>query len=143
MKRRLLIGILLILGIVVVVLNPLIGGLLAIGIWIYLFSIVRKQKNSVFNNQIVSKIPVWHLKRLKVLLIVAGFLFFIFIVGAIVHNTLHGLSEIEESVSFFIAIVALYLFITATAAGMVIFLKARKKPHNHQLQEDEQKTVRP
>jgi hypothetical protein len=33
---------------------------------------------------------------------------------------------VEETVSFFVALGALYVFIAATAAGMVIFLKARK-----------------
>ena len=127
MKRKLLIGILVTLGIVVTVLNPLISGILTLGIWIYLGMIVRKQKNSVFNDQMESKISEWHLKRLKTLLIVAGFSFLFFIVGAIVHNILHSLSEIEESVYFLIAIVALVVFIVATAGGMVIFLRGRQK----------------
>jgi hypothetical protein len=88
---------------------------------------VRKQKDSVFNDQMEQKITKWHLKRLKAFLIVAAFSFLVFIFGAIVHNVLHGLSEIEETVSFFIALVALLVFIVATAGGMVIFLKARQK----------------
>ena len=127
MKRKLLIGILVVLGIAVTVLNPLISGILAVGIWIYLVRMVRKQKDSVFSDQMEPQITEWHLKRLKAFLIVAGFSFIVFIFGAIVHNVLHGMSEIEESVYFLIAIVALLVFIVATAGGMVIFLKTRQK----------------
>jgi len=127
MIRKLLIGILVVLGIAVTVLNQLIIGIIAVGVWIYLFRMVRKQKNSVLNDQIESKISDWHLKRLKAFLIVAGFSFFVFIVGAIVHNILHGLSEIEESTFLIIALVALLVFIVATAGGLVIFRKGRQK----------------
>jgi hypothetical protein len=127
MKRKLLIGILVVLGIAVTVLNPLITGILAIGIWIYLVMMVRKQKTSVFNDQKESKEIGWHSKRLKLLLIVAGFSFLISIVSAIVHNTLHGLSANKGSVYFLISIVALFVFIVATAGSMVIFLKVRQK----------------
>ena len=126
MKRKLLIGVLVVLGIAMTVLNPLISGILAVGVWIYLVRMVRKQKNGVFNDQMEQRITRWHLKRLKAFLIVAGFSFIVFIIGSIVHNVLHGLSEIEETVSFFIALVALLVFIVATAGGMAIFLKARK-----------------
>ena len=127
MKRNILIGILIVLGIAVTVLNPLISGILAVGIWIYLVRMILKQKNSVFNDQKESKLSEWHLKRLKVLLIVSGFSFLIFIVGALVHNVVHGLSEIEETVSFLIAIVAFLVFIISTIGGLVIFVKRRKK----------------
>jgi len=43
------------------------------------------------------------------------------------HNILYGLSEIKVTVSFLIAIVALLVFILATAGGMVIFLKGQQK----------------
>jgi hypothetical protein len=88
---------------------------------------VRKQKNSVFNDQMEQTTSKWHLKRLKAFLIVAGLSFLVFIFGVIVHNVLHGLSEIEETVSFFIGLVGLLVFIVATAGGMVIFVKARQK----------------
>lgn len=127
MKRKLLIGVLVVLGIAVAVLNPLISGILAVGVWIYLVRMVRKQKNSVFNDQIEQKITTWHLKRLKAFLIVAGFSFLVFILGAIAHNVLPGPSEREETVSFFIALAALLVFTVATAGGVVIFLKARQK----------------
>lgn len=127
MKRKLLIGILVFLGIAMTIFNPLISGILAIVVWIYLIRMVHKQKDGVFNDQMVSKISEWHLKRLKALLIVAGFSFLVFIVSAIVHNVLHGLYENEESVFFIIALVALLVFIVTTAGGLVIFLKGRQK----------------
>ena len=127
MKRKLLIGILVVLGIAVTVLNPLITGIFAVGVWIYLIRMVRKQKNSVFNDQMEQKITQWHLKRLKAFLIVGGFSFLVFIFSAIVHNVLYGLSEIEKTVSFFIALAALLVFIVATTVGLVIFIKARQK----------------
>ena len=127
MNRKLLIGILVVLGIAVTFLNPLISGILALMVWIYLMWMVRTRKNNVFNNQIEPKIAERLLKRLKAFLIVAGFSFLVFIFGAIVHNVLHGLSEIEETVSFFIALVALLVFIVATTGGMVLFIKARQK----------------
>jgi len=49
------------------------------------------------------------------------------IVGVILHNALYGLFEKEEPVSFFIAIVALWVFIIATIGGLVMFLKGRRK----------------
>jgi len=88
---------------------------------------VQKQKKSVFSDQMEQETTNWHLKRLKALLEVAGFSFLVFIVGSIVHNVLHGLSEIKVTVSFFVALVALSVFIVATAGGLVIFLKARGK----------------
>jgi uncharacterized ion transporter superfamily protein YfcC len=127
MKRKLLIGILIVLGIAVTVLNPLVSGICAVGVWIYLVRMVRKQKYSSLNDQMEQEVTERHLKRLKVLLVVAGFSFLVFVFGSIAHNALPGLYEIEESASFFVAIGALLVFIGATAGGMVLFLRARNK----------------
>ena len=127
MNRKLLIGILVVLGIAVTFFNPLISGILAVGVWIYLVRMVRKQKNSVFNDQMEPKITDWYLKRLKVFLIVAGFSFLVFIVGAIVHNVIHGLSKMKVIVSLIIALVALLMFVVATAGGLVVFFKGRQE----------------
>jgi len=127
LKRKLLMGILVVLGIAMTVLNPLISGIFAVGVWIYLVGMVRKHKNSVFNDQMEQEVTKLHLKRIKALLIVAGFSFLVFIFGSVAHNILHGLSEIKMTVSFFVALAALLVFIVATAGGMVIFLKAQKK----------------
>ena len=127
MNRKLLIGILAVLGIAVTFINPFISGIIAVVVWIYLVRMVRKLKNNVFNNQMEPKIAERLLKRLKAFLVVAGFSFLVSIVGTILHNVLHGLSETEETVSFFITLVALIVFVVATAGGLIIFLKGRQK----------------
>ena len=127
MIRKVLIGILVVLAIAAAFINHLILGIIAAGAWIYLFRMVRKQKNSVFNDQMESKISEWHLKRINAFLIVAVFSFLVFVVGAVGHNVLHGLSEKEDSVFFIISLVALLVFIVATASGLFTFLKGRQK----------------
>ena len=125
-KRKILIGVSVVLGTAVTIFNPLASGLCALCVWIYLVTMVRKQSKSVFSDRMEQEMAERHLKRLKALLITAGFSFFLFVVGSIVHNVLHGLYEIEEAVSLLVAIVALVVFIVATAGGMLVFLKARK-----------------
>ena len=127
MIRKVLIGILAVVGIVVAVINQLVLGILAIGVWIYLFRIVRKQKHCEANDQRELKISEGHLKWIKALLIMGGFSFLVFIVGAIVHNVLYGLSKAEDSVFIIIALIALIAFALTTAGGLVIFLKGREK----------------
>ncbi len=132
MKRKLLIGIIVVLGIAVAIgmamfLGMLIAGAL-IAVWIYLVWMVRKKKTNIFHDQMEPTLAERRLKRLKTFLLVAGISFVVFIVGLIVHNALYGLSEREDLVSFIIAIVALWVFIIATIGGLVIFLKGRRKP---------------
>ena len=74
------------------------------------------------------KLAERRLKRLKAFLLVAAISFAGGIVGVIVHNVLYGLSEIEEPFSFIIALAALFVFILATAGGLFVFLKGRRKP---------------
>jgi Ca2+/Na+ antiporter len=127
MNRRLLLGILVVLGIAVTDFNPLISLVLAAGVWIYLVMMVRKQKDSVLNDQMEPTVTEWHSSRLKALLIVAGFSFLVFIVAAIEHNVSNDPSEIESTVSLIIALVALWVFVIATAAGMVLFVRGRRR----------------
>jgi len=99
-----------------------------VGVWIYLVWMVRKKKTKIFHDQMEPKLAERRLKRLKVFLLVAGISLAVFIVGVILHGVLGALLEIEEEpVSFFIAIVALWVFIIATIGGLVIFLKGRRK----------------
>lgn len=126
MNRKILIGILAVPGIVVAFLQPLISGLLAIVVWIYLMWMIRKRKDDCFNNQMEPKSAERRLKSLKVLLLVAGISFLVFVVSTIVHNVLHGLYDIEETAFFSIALVALLVFVISTAGGLVLFLKGRK-----------------
>jgi Ca2+/Na+ antiporter len=127
MSRTLLIGIAVVMGIAVTLSSPLIGVILAAGVWIYLLRMVRKQKNIEFNDEMEPTIAERHLKRLKALSIVAGFSFLVFIVGTIIHNVIYGLSEEEEAVFLLISIVASVVFVVVTAGGVVTFLKGRQE----------------
>ncbi len=52
----------------------------------------------------------------------------VFIIGTVLHGVLGAMLEIEEElVSFFIAIVGLYVFDIVTISGLVIFLKGRRE----------------
>ena len=126
MIKKLLIGVAVVLGIAVALSQTLIGVVLAVGVWIYLVRMIRRRKNNIFKDQMESQISERYLKRLKVLLIVAGILFFVGISSTILHNVLSGLSKIEEPVSFIIAFVAFLIFVITTAGGLFIFLKGRK-----------------
>jgi len=98
-----------------------------LALWIFLVWIVWKKKINIFHDQIEPKLAERRLKRLKTFLLVAAISFAVGIAGVIVHNALYGLSEIEEPVSFVIALVALWVFVIATIGGLVILLKGRQK----------------
>ncbi len=98
-----------------------------VGVWIYLVWMVRKKKTKIFHDQMEPKLAERRLKRLKVFLLVAGISLAVGIVGIVGHNTIYGLTKIEEPVFFWIALVGLYVFIIATIGGLVIFLKGRRK----------------
>jgi len=127
MKKKLLIGIIGVLGIALTIFNPTVMGVLAIATWIYLVLIVRKKKIDIFQDQMEPRLAERRLKRLKAFLLVAGISVLVSIASIIVHNVRSGLSDIEEPISFYIGIVTLYLFILATAGGLIIFLKGRQK----------------
>ena len=114
------------LGIVLMIFNPLIMGVLAIAIWIYLAVMIRKRKR-IFHEQIEPGSAEKLSKRLKTTLIVAAVSCLVSIGGIIVHNIRSSRSESEESFYFIIGIVALYIFILATAGGMAILLRGRQK----------------
>ena len=122
MNRKLIIGILVTLGVVVTLFNPLISGILAVGVWIYLLGVVRKQKKSVFNDQMTPSLTEWHYNWLKTLLIIAGVSILVFIVFAITHNVLE-----EEFFSLFIALMALWVLVISTTGGLIMFLRGRQK----------------
>ena len=128
MKKKLLHGILIGLGVVVMLWMAFpFGMIFSLAFWIYLGVMYRKRK-SVFHEEIEPGLAKKQLKRLKILIIAAGISLTIAIVGIIMHNVQSGLLEIEESLYFFIGIVALYLFILASGGGLVIFIKGRQKP---------------
>ena len=124
MKEKLLIGTIVVFGIAAAIL--FLPGVL-IAVRIYLVWMVWKKKTNIFHDQMEPKLAQRRLKMLKVFMVVAGISFAVFIVGVIVHNALYGLSEIEEPVSFFIAIFSLVPFTVGTIGGLVIFLKGRRK----------------
>ena len=125
MNKKLLYGIIIVFGVAMTIFASIPMGVLAIPAWIYLALIVRKRKTRIFHDQMEPALAEMRLKRLKTSLIVAGFSFLVFIVGAIVHNVLYGLSDIEVTVTLVITLVALWVYILATANGLVIFLKGR------------------
>ncbi len=96
-------------------------------VWIYLIMEVRKKKVNLFDDQMEPKLAERRYKMLKAFLLVAGISLAGGIVGVILHGVLSALLEIEEPVSFFIAFVALRVFIIAAIGGLVIFLKGRRK----------------
>jgi hypothetical protein len=118
--------ILIVVGIVVTFLNPLVGGIIAAGVWVYLFRVVRKRKTGARADAVKPEIPGGQLKRLKTCLIVAGCAFPVFVAAAVAHNVLHGRTGMEESTFFFIALGALLVFIAPTAIGLAIVLRARQ-----------------
>jgi len=128
MNKRLLIGIIVVFVIAAAIFRPLFIGVVLIGVCIYLVFMVWKKKTSLFHDQVEPKLAERRYKRLKVFLLVAGISFAVAIVGIVLHGVLGALLEIEEEpVSFFIALVALWVFIIGTIGGLVIFLKGRRK----------------
>jgi len=127
MKRKLKIGAIVVFGIAAAAFMLMLTAGALIAVWIYLVWMVRKKKTNIFHDQMEPKLAERRLKILKAFLLVAGISFAVFIVGVIVHNALYGLSELEEPVSFIIAISALWVFFIATIGGLVIFLKGRRK----------------
>jgi len=127
MKKKLLIGTFVVLGIAAAIFRAVEIGVVAIGVWIFLVVVVWKMKTNIFHEQMEPKLAEKRLKRLKVFLLVAGISFAVGIVGVVMHNVLYGLTRIEESVFFTIALVGLYVSIIATIGGLYIFLKGRRK----------------
>jgi len=127
MRKKLLIGIIVVCVIAAAIFKPMLIGVVLIGVCIYLVFMVWKKKTNLFHDQVEPKLAERRYKRLKVFLLVAGISLAVGIVGVIVHNALYGLFEREEPVSFYIALVGLYVFIIATIGGLVIFLKGRRK----------------
>ena len=135
MNKKLLIGInVVIIGLVIAaaIYNPrwilmLLVGVAPIGVWIYLVWMVRKEKTKIFHDQMEPELAERRLRRLKIFLRVGGISFVVGIVGVIGHNVIYGLTEVEESVFFTIALLGLFVFFIATIGGLVLFLLGRRK----------------
>jgi len=115
MNPKIIFALLIVLGIVLTVINPLIMALLSIVFWMYLTRMVKT------NNRIKK------LKWLKIVLVVAILSFVLTIIGILLHNIRSAKFDGEESLFFITAIVAMYIFILSTAGGLIIVLRARKK----------------
>ena len=96
-------------------------------LYIYFVWMVRKKKTNIFHDQMEPKLAERRYKMLKVFLLVAVISLAVGIVGVVVHNVIYGLSEVEESIFFVIALVGLWAFYIATIGGLVIFLKGQRK----------------
>jgi hypothetical protein len=136
MNKKLLIGInIVIIGLVIAaaIYNPrwilmLLVGIAPIVVWISLVWMVRKEKTKIFHDQMEPELAERRLRRLKIFLRVGGISFVAGIVGVIGHNVIYGLTEVEESVFFTIALLGLFVFFISTIGGLVIFLIGRRKP---------------
>ena len=135
MKKKVLIGIaVLIVALIIVglVLRPVLVpvglvGIVLIGVWIFLLWMVQSKKAvNIFEHMTPDSAQNLS-KRLKVLMIISGVSLVAGIVGTILHNALYGLSEIEEPVTFFVAIVGLFLFVIVTVISLVVFIIGRRK----------------
>ena len=127
MRKKILNGILIGFGVVVMLWHAFpFGVILALAFWIYLGVMFWKGK-PLFQEDIEQGFAKKQMKKIKVLSIAAGISFIVGIVGIIIHNVRSGLSETEESFYFFIGIIAMYLFVLASIAGLFLFLKGRQK----------------
>ena len=127
MKRNLLIVLLAVLGLALIIMNPLLGGALALIFWIYLVWMVQTKKASVFEGHPDPSLAETLFRRLKAFLLLAIVAFVVFVVGTIAHNVLSGPSESEESAWFMVALVALAVFILATFYGLYTFVRGRRQ----------------
>ena len=110
MKKKLLIGIIVVFGIAVAIfMNMLVAGALIV-VWIYLVWMVREKKANLFHDQVEPKIAERRLKMLKAFLLVAGISLAAFIVNLVLQIAIGDPSE-EGPVVFYIALFLLCCFI--------------------------------
>ena len=128
MKRKVLIGLIVLLAIAAAFFLIMLTAGAAIAVWIYLAWMVWKKKPQIFHDQMEQKLAERRLKMLKISLLVAAISFIGGIAGVIGHNAIYAATETEEAVFFYIAIAAIWLFTLATGGGLAIFLKGRQKP---------------
>jgi len=131
MKKQLLIGATVVLGIAAaIVLAPALM-VPALPVWIYLVWMVWKKKTSIPYDQIEPKAAERRLKRLKTFLLVASISFAMFwisvfplrIVLAAIPNQPHQGERVVFCVGFF----SVVLFTIATFGGLYMFVKGRRK----------------
>jgi len=128
MKRKLLIGLIVLLVIAASFFMIMLTAGAAIVVWIYLAWMVWKKKTELFHDQMEPRLAERRLKMLKVTLLVAAISIVGGIVGVVMHNAIYAATETEEAVFFFIALSAIWLFTLATGGSLAIYLKGRQKP---------------
>ena len=131
MKKKLLVGTIIVLGIVAVIVSASALMVPALPVWIYLVWMVWKKKVSISHDQIEPKFAERRLRWLKTFLLVAGISFAVFwvsvfplrIVLAAIPNQPHQ----GERVVFLVGYSSVVLFTMATIGGLYMFLKGRRK----------------
>jgi uncharacterized membrane protein len=101
-------------------------GIVLVGAWVYMLWMVWRKKTKISHDQMEPEIAERRYKILKVSLLVAGVLLLAGIIGAVGHNAIYAMKEIEESVFFFIAIVGLFGFVIATIGDWIFYFIGRK-----------------
>ena len=128
MKRKLLIGTIIILVIAAAFFMSILTTGAAIAVWIYLAWMVLKKKTEVFHEQMEPELAKRRLKMLKASLLVAAMAFVAGIAGVIGHNVVYAATETEEAAFFFLALSTFWLFTLATGGGLAIYLRGRREP---------------
>lgn len=126
-KRKILIGVIVVVGIAAAFLLILLTTLAAIVVWIYLVWNIRKKGIGLFDEQMEPESVARRYRLMKIALIVAAISFIGGITGAVLHNVLYAVGGEEDAVTFIIALSTLWLFILASGSGLVIFLTGRQK----------------
>lgn len=101
-------------------------GVVLVGAWIYMLWMVWKKKTKISHDQMEPGRVERRYKILKVSLLVTGVFLLVGIIGAVGHNAIYAMKEIEESVFFFIAIVGLFGFVIATTGGWIFYFIGRR-----------------
>jgi hypothetical protein len=116
-----------VLVILLALFSPMIMGVLAILAWVYLVMKIRKQEVMIFQDQVEPALAERLLKKMKVLVIVAGCAFLVFIVGAFLQRDTHNLTMFDVPLPFIIILVSVWVFIFSTFGSLMILLKGQQK----------------
>jgi flagellar biosynthesis protein FliQ len=101
-------------------------GVILVGAWIYMVWMVWRKKPKISHEQMEPERAERRYQILKVSLMAAGVLLLVGIIGAVGHNAIYAVKEIEETVFFFIAIVGLFGFVIATIGDWIFYYIGRK-----------------
>ncbi|WP_163322127.1 hypothetical protein [Draconibacterium mangrovi] len=127
--KKLLNGLVIGIGVMVMIFFAFPWGIIiSLAFWIYLGITLRK-KHSFFSPEMEATLVVKLQKRLKGLLTIAVISLPVAIAGVIIHNVHSGKTGSEESLFFYIGVIAEYFFVLASAGGIITFLKGRQNPN--------------